>query len=120
MLLKSKINSGELVITKFFPYTSSTQLRLYECEKSCYEEKDKILSISEIRLKWLYELWMRVNGLLDKSLRDNKTVLEFHLKDYPDQTLYVGNYDGKISLGLDLYCHSTYRAEPIPLNIYIK
>lgn len=124
MLLKTKINSGKLIITKLFPYTSHVHLKLHEVEKSLFEKNKDLLSIIEEYkrrdLMWLYRIWARFAHIIDKvdrNLIDNKIAMEFHLEEHPGQKLYIGNYDNKLSLGLSVYQHPNYKRKPIHLNI---
>ena len=49
----------------------------------------------------------------------NKSVIQFHVIEYPEYQFYIGNYDGKISIGLGIKQHSTYNSKPTDLDIVV-
>src|SRR6187402_3585948 len=87
-------NSKDWHVTGFFPYTSSVRDRiLTQSHNYKTEEHD-----------FLHYLWEDswTKAIVNDVKFDNKIVLQLTKKnqEFPDSVLYLGKYDGLISLGL--------------------
>ena len=106
------IKTKQKRLTKFYPYTSRVIFNIHTYD-SWNESKENL---------WLKNLWnemaSEISGI-HHSLMDNKSVIQFHVIDYPEYQFYIGNYDGKISIGLGVKQHSTYNSRPTDLDIVV-
>lgn len=101
------VNLDNFKIVEYYPYTSVVTLRIVE-ENHNYKTKFD---------EWLDALWEQISECLTKVHKimvDNKVAVKLVVKDevfswreegnyFNGGVLYVGRYDGKVSIGLGVY-----------------
>lgn len=101
-LFTAMFNFNDWTVTGFYPYTSSVTNRIYE-QNHNYKTKEH---------DWLDERWEQFwKQAEEKNCRmDNKIVLQITKKETflnhnssPSPVLYIGKYDGRVSIGLGMY-----------------
>ena len=107
-ILRSIIESPNIVVEAFYPYTSIVTMRIAETNINYSKDTDELLQ----------ELLAKVRTALEEQLPqarwDNKVVIAFKAKagftaPYEEaSTLYLGWKDNLIHLGLGMYQPDTY------------
>jgi hypothetical protein len=123
MLVHLFENQGEWEVVAYYPYTSIVTLRIYESQNFGEERDDEGFYAQK-----LFEKYMQEAENLD-CRRDNKAVIELKPKrmkrgkDYPfakDSSIFIGRYDGKVSIGLGVYIPYDSCAEKYIQNVKVK
>ena len=94
MKLALNIRLSHNNVTGFYPYTSVVQNRILEENNN---------SIGDLPLNRLFDDYMTVAVQLG-CIKDNKVVIEI-TNILTKQKLYIGKYDGTVSLGMSVYQH---------------
>jgi len=111
--MKELLIPENITLDTFYPYTSRVREVIYE---SRYFKSDN---------HWLRPIWAwfvakltQVEELQDVRFDTPKSVIRFQLKNEEGEFLFlfIGCYDGKISIGYDVQQHITWRGEPFNLK----
>tara|TARA_R100000951_G_scaffold116144_2_gene126711 strand:- start:1111 stop:1458 length:348 start_codon:yes stop_codon:yes gene_type:complete len=111
--LRKITEAKALIPTKFYGYTTHVTIPLFKFDKS-----DE-LSKEELRVKDLAHNIKTKVLKENKSVRwDNKVAIQCKIQDYSDETIYIyfGYYDGRVTLGLGVRQHETFKSKPIELG----